>query len=624
MSLQSPNPMQTLIGLINNKQYAQAELVIKPLLQTNRNAPQLWHLKSIISHGLSKPERCEKELKQALTLKPDFLPALTNLATLYKQKGNIVQAAGIFDKIIAQHPNDINTLFNYGVMYNQSKQHIKSEAILVKAASLISHRLLANTDQKAVIPLQSLQVNIGIALGQSYLHQEKLELAKQCFEDVLTCQPNNTPALNNLALVLKKQCFFEQAITHLQTALMLSPGSLEVMKNLASCHTLCGNKEASKQLYQQIVTTNPLDIDAHHWLNQMLWEHNDDDFLSSYKIALKTNKQQPELQFAMAHKLKLAGQEQQAYEVLKTTLSAHKNHLPSLLEIADITREQGQFSESLDYLQHARKLVSHSNSKQNLQVKQELGKSFISIGEYQKGLSIFTKLLSIDATHQGWWAYKTIALRMLNLAEYDYLCDYQQFILTAQITPPSGYKNLTEFNHELTTALRTIHFGQSHPLDQTLISGSQTGEKLFDYQIPIIKELTNSLKQQTHEFLTKLPKDNAHPLLKRNTLRFAETDSWSVILNNSGFHKNHYHPAGWFSSCYYVQVPDMVHNSSEQQGYIKFGQPGFNMQESVLAERIVQPEQGLLVQFPSYFWHGTNPFNSQQNRITTPYDILPT
>lgn len=623
MSMQSSNPMQTLIGLINQKQFAKADFFIKPLLKNNPKAPQLWHFQSVISHGLNKPKQCENALKKALALKEDYLPALQNLATFYKQRGNLEQATATFNKLIALTPNDFNVLFNYGVMLNQRQKYQKSEAILYKASNLIDHALATSTTKVSELNLTSLQLNIQIALGQSYLHQEKLELAKQRFLTVLNTQHNNISALNNLALVLKKQCLFDQAITHLNTALSSAPGTVEVMKNLASCYTLVGDLTASKRLYTQILKLNPLDIDAHHWLNQMLWEHNDDDFLGSYHLALKTNQNQPDLQFALAHKLKLADQHEHAFEVLKSTLKTHKQHLPSLLEIADIAREQGMFIDSLDYVQRANKVAGTATLKQQLLAKQELGKSFISIGEYKTSLSLFNKLLSHNDTHQGWWAYKTVALRMLKMAEYDYLCDYQQFILSAKITPPSGYNNLAEFNHELTNSLKAIHYGSTHPLDQTLKNGSQTGEKLFDYQIPIIKELTQSLTQQTLEFLMQLPKDNVHPLLKHNTLHFKETDSWSVILNSSGFHTDHYHPAGWLSSCYYVQVPDMVHNNSQQQGFIKFGQPGFNTQDTIAPERVIEPEQGLLVQFPSYFWHGTKPFESKQTRITTPYDILP-
>jgi hypothetical protein len=39
-------------------------------------------------------------------------------------------------------------------------------------------------------------------------------------------------------------------------------------------------------------------------------------------------------------------------------------------------------------------------------------------------------------------------------------------------------------------------------------------------------------------------------------------------------------------------------------------------------EHLVKPEPGLLVLFPSYMWHGTVPFASEQKRLTCAFDIV--
>ena len=40
-------------------------------------------------------------------------------------------------------------------------------------------------------------------------------------------------------------------------------------------------------------------------------------------------------------------------------------------------------------------------------------------------------------------------------------------------------------------------------------------------------------------------------------------------------------------------------------------------------DHLVAPEPGLLVLFPSYMWHGTVPFTSQETRLTCAFDIVP-
>jgi len=44
---------------------------------------------------------------------------------------------------------------------------------------------------------------------------------------------------------------------------------------------------------------------------------------------------------------------------------------------------------------------------------------------------------------------------------------------------------------------------------------------------------------------------------------------------------------------------------------------------SLNAELSVRPELGQLVLFPSYFWHGTLPFHSEQPRLTVAFDVVP-
>ncbi|TRX57233.1 tetratricopeptide repeat protein [Thalassomonas sp. M1454] len=601
VNTQANQVIQKIVQLINARHMEQALKLLTPLLATNKKNSQLWHLKSVIHHAKGELSLCEQAINKSLAINPNFLPSLVNLAKLKKQQGKVEDAIGCYLKIIALSPKDINALFHIGVLYNQTKRYTQAQKQLTQALQL------APADN-----------NICIALGQSLMHQDLLIEASKCFKDVLSRQETNIAALNNLALIQKQQCLFSKAINTLLTALKYQPQQIEVMKNLASCYTLNGEVMKSKQLYQSVLEQNPEDIEAHHWLNTMLWEHDDNDFLKSYQLALKSNQNNLDLQFALAKKMQLSEDINGATQQLKDILFKNKKHGPSLLELGTILREQGLFEESYKHIEQAHKI-----NQSNEVVKQELAKSLMGIGEPKKALSILNKLLLKNPHQQGWWAYKTIALKLLNSPEYHYLCNYEQFILKASIEVPQGYANLNEFNCDLVNELKKIHYAKSHPLEQTLKNGSQTSEKLFDYHLPLIKTLTASLKQQTSEFLQQLPQDDKHPLLSRNTGRFVETDSWSVILNSSGFHQDHYHPAGWFSSCYYAQVPDMVETSELQQGWIKFGQPGFNLPQTIEPACIIKPETGLLVQFPSYFWHGTNAFVSEEKRITTPYDILP-
>ena len=57
-------------------------------------------------------------------------------------------------------------------------------------------------------------------------------------------------------------------------------------------------------------------------------------------------------------------------------------------------------------------------------------------------------------------------------------------------------------------------------------------------------------------------------------------------------------------------------------GWLKFGEPGMPV-EDCLPEHFVEPKPGMLVLFPSYFWHGTVPFEDGGRRLTAAFDAVP-
>jgi hypothetical protein len=107
-------------------------------------------------------------------------------------------------------------------------------------------------------------------------------------------------------------------------------------------------------------------------------------------------------------------------------------------------------------------------------------------------------------------------------------------------------------------------------------------------------------------------------------MRFA--GSWSVRLRSGGFHISHIHHSGWISSALYIALPDEVAalpDDTAGPGALTFGVPDETLGLELTPRRIEPPRVGRLVIFPSYFWHGTLPFESEQPRMTVAFDALP-
>ena len=90
------------------------------------------------------------------------------------------------------------------------------------------------------------------------------------------------------------------------------------------------------------------------------------------------------------------------------------------------------------------------------------------------------------------------------------------------------------------------------------------------------------------------------------------------------FDGSHVHNEGWLSGTYYVQAPALSpEQHANREGYIQFGEPPLRFASARNAvQRTVAPQVGLVVLFPSYYWHGVRAFHDGGIRHSVSYDIV--
>ena len=182
---------------------------------------------------------------------------------------------------------------------------------------------------------------------------------------------------------------------------------------------------------------------------------------------------------------------------------------------------------------------------------------------------------------------------------------------------------MASFLADLRIALNRLHDPHGHALlFQSLRHGTETTQDLTRSEDPAIRALFGAFAAPIGRYLEHVG-HGADPLRRRNNGRWRFNGSWSVRLHTSGFHSNHTHPRGWISSACYIELPDVMRDARSDQGVLTFGEPGIATRPALSAEYAVRPEVGMLVLFPSYFWHGTVPFSANQARLTVAFDAVP-
>jgi tetratricopeptide (TPR) repeat protein len=353
-----------------------------------------------------------------------------------------------------------------------------------------------------------------------------------------------------------------------------------------------------------------------HWELQM-----PGDPLDLLRQSARANPANPDLWRTLVDLLKRLDRKDEAREVLSEARSrgcpdTAELRLLEAVSLADsgLVDEAGR---SLDVLDNA--FPGHVG------IKLAFAQHLLSNGDPARAERLCAEVLEQSPLDQLALAYRGTAWQLLEDPRELWLLDYQAMVRPVQVPPPSGYASTAVFFEALADALTSLHRTRAHPIEQTLRSGTQTNGFLFRLKHPLLRQLEAQIRIALDEVLSGFAVEPDHPFWGRrprgNGVRFS--GAWSVRLASAGYHTNHIHPEGWISSALYVALPDEVREATDRSGHIQFGVPLLDKDLGLPPRRVIKPEVGTLVLFPSYMWHGTVPFTSQQPRLTVAFDVQP-
>jgi len=243
--------------------------------------------------------------------------------------------------------------------------------------------------------------------------------------------------------------------------------------------------------------------------------------------------------------------------------------------------------------------------------------------DYSGALAHADALLAAKPGHTTSLAYKYIALGELGRqSELSSFADTDSLIKSERLAVPAGYKDLAAFHAALAREIAA---------EPTLAYERNTTR--FGYQTDDIGASTAPAIRALNSLLTAAVQRRAD-LARRAPMhafdRAVPGDfrlySWGVIIREKGHQAPHFHPHGWLSGVYYVEVPDDISEADPtRSGWIEFGRGDerWNKKTTEMPVRQVRPEAGVLLTFPSYFWHSTRPLRPNKPRISFAFDVIP-
>lgn len=582
-------------------QMSEAEQLCRTILNSFPNNVETLNYLAILLKLRGAYDEAKKLLSRALSLMPGEAALHNNLGNVLRDEGKLEAAEQAYRKAISLRYTYPEAHYNLGIVLGELGRPEEALEALNTAAKL------SPGYADALAQIASIEIERG-----------RFDIALERLRDALAAVPNHFASLYYRGLALGELGWHVEAAAELCKAAAFNPQSHEAHYALGNALAYCGEEEEALEAYRKTISAKPDFMDAHYDFTSLAWTMGRPDLqFTSYAIAREKIGDTPDLLLAEGSMRLRFKDNETAQALLRKAHALAPERADIVAALGQALIVTGHLDEGIAQLERAME-----RDRETLRYRHEHAVALLRAGkavEAEQSLNIARQLAPTD---QMTWGLTALAWRELSDPRQDYIFDPSQFVRVYDLPPPSG-SSAQDFNHALAEELAKLHTRKLAPFDQTLRGGTQTAGRLFDRTSPVIASLKERIAEIVAEYIATLPDDPDHPFLGRKSREFSFTGSWSCRLASQGFHTNHVHPQGWISSAYYVSLPEEVTHGGDPQGWLKFGESNLGLGEKDRPARLVQPAVGRLVLFPSYFWHGTIPFQASGMRLTVAFDVVP-
>jgi predicted Zn-dependent protease len=587
-------------------------------------------------------EEGEALCRQVLKAAPKQPEALHLLALAARDRGNAAEAESQFRKSLAQAPRQPDVLVNFGNFLRARHRAVEAETLLKRATECApdfvpgwqSLGLLwlgtgkfsdAARCAGRVTALAPRHAAGWELLAASEQRQGRLDSAIASCREGLRHSPGANRLHYSLAQLLRQDCDFAAAVHAYDEAQRHGYETPELYQNRGEALYEAGEVQQALACFADGITRFPGCALLHRLWARIHWQlGGSGDSLANLQRATRSDPCNAALWQVLVDLLIRLDRADEACAALAEAWKLGCPKTPDLQLLDAMGKAKaGELPRATELF--ARLVAAHPRQPG---IRLAFAEHLLAAGDPERAEALCAEILDREPLDQSAWAFRGTAWQLLGDPREAWLLDYGRMVSQVQVAPPAGYASSEEFFHEVRGVLETMHRMQAHPIEQTVRGGTQTNGFLFRLKHPLLRVLEQQIRLAVRETLASFPRDPAHPFWSRrldpaegDAFRFA--GAWSVRLNSQGYHTNHIHPEGWISSALYVALPVEVREGDGDAGHLQFGVPPAELGIAVAPRRVVNPEVGVLSLFPSYMWHGTVPFTSDQPRITVAFDLVP-
>ena len=580
-----------------------ARQILSPLLANPPLDIDALMLMGMVMRGTLLTGQAVTYFSRAHEIAPDNPQILNVYANALAAVGQVQTAIEKFTESILERPDVLESHINLALVAVQDGQH-------QLALDAVEIGLKNFPDNARLLAIRAMALR----------NADRISEALPVFRVAITADPNRALTHRNYAATLMAAGDTDAAAREFSEAARLGLNDRDTYVGWAAARLERGEVDAALVMYKEVIAALPFDDEAARAIARISVEYQaSSDAFEHYRA---TAQKFPTNIHAWLRWI-AAALSHNCFAEAQDVASKALAHFPDATAlIAARLFANGMIGDSASVIGE---LLSTVQCKDGHQYGDMLCQIAIKAGDGRLAAQQAEIMTTRKPLDQSGWAYLATAWRMLGDEREHWLCDYERLIGEQFVNPVSTFSATDCFTAKVAETLNMLHKTLAAPGDQSLRGGTQTSGSLFDRQDATIQALKQSVTAAVESYINTLPKDSQHPFLRRISNRFQFSGSWSVKLKAQGHHVPHFHGQGWISSAYYARLPDSLGTDERNtDGWIGFGQPPSIYGTNHTPRKLVKPQEGLVVLFPSYMWHGTMPFIGDQYRLTAAFDVIPT
>lgn len=587
-------------ALLQSGQLADAEAICRAALAGAANNATALHLLGLIRRDAGDPVAGEQLLRESIAAEPSRAEFRANLANLLLRLGRLREAERGYREALGIEPGFLPARLGLARALNDLGEHAASEA-----------------ESRVILAARPRDSHAWSALAAALRDQGRLADAEQAYRAAIDAEPGYVPAHANLGAMYSQADRAEEALERLEHAQKLGARGFELAvsrgRTLLSLYRL----DEAEGALAAAAALKPLHAGVQSTLARLRFMRGDPDFARDLAAAVSSHPDETALTVQLATLLRRAGDASRAEAVLREALR-RSEAVPELrAALAQVLQQTGRLKEA-----EKEALEAATASPGEAGIVETLVAVLLARAKPDDAWPFIEAQRARLPFDQSWIAWEATASRLLATARYRELSDYSKLVRSYKVEPAGRWPSIEELNAALLAALDARHPFVAHPLDESIQGGSRTVRSLLTERDAAIQGILKAFESPLAEYREAIGTDAGHPLTARNAGRARLIDAWSVRLGRGGLQLNQVHRRGWISATYCVGVPDEVADVKLVSGWLKFGEPRVPI-PGAQPECFIKPQPGLLVLYPSYLWHGTNPLRGSVPCTTIGFGAVP-